>query len=447
MVFHEPLALITALHANLDAVGDLSPDAFDRFSQLIPAAWIEHALQATGTASLRRRRLPAERLIWLVIGLALFRNEPVWHIVRQLGLALGTEAQVVPVPSATAQGRQRLGEAPLAHLFDQISHGWCNAPVPVDGLFQGLRLLAVDGVVWSTQDTAEHRDVFGGGRSQHGEGSWPQVRAVCLMDVHTHLIRATAFGAYTTGEISYAGDLMTAAPDASLTIFDRAYYSAAFLLAWQHAGERRHWLMRAKSSLRYEVIRPLGEGDAWVRLPVSPQARRQDPELPAYWEARLIVCPSGRRYLTSLADAVGYPADRVAACYRERWEIELGFRDIKQSMQANDTVLRSKRPELVRQEIGGLLIAYNLLRWEMHQTADELGVPPTRLSFQGFTRAIVAELRYAPLETPGAFPKRLARLRQHARVYLLPPRRQRSCPREVKRKPHKYPTKNASQLN
>jgi Insertion element 4 transposase N-terminal/Transposase DDE domain len=447
MVFHEPLALTAALQANLDAVGDLSPDAFDRFSQLIPAAWIEHALQATGTASLRRRRLPAERLIWLVIGLALFRNEPVWHIVRQLGLALGTEAQVVPVPSATAQGRQRLGEAPLAHLFDQISHVGCNAPVPVDGLFQGLRLLAVDGVVWSTQDTAEHRDVFGGGRSQHGEGSWPQVRAVCLMDVHTHLIRATAFGAYTTGEISYACDLMTAAPDASLTIFDRAYYSAAFLLAWQHAGERRHWLMRAKSSLRYEVIRPLGEGDAWVRLPVSPQARRQDPELPAYWEARLIVCPSGRRYLTSLADAVGYPADRVAACYRERWEIELGFRDIKQSMQANDTVLRSKRPELVRQEIWGLLIAYNLLRWEMHQTADELGVPPTRLSFQGFTRAIVAELRYAPLETPGAFPKRLARLRQHARVYLLPPRRQRSCPREVKRRPHKYPTKNASQLN
>jgi hypothetical protein len=47
MVFHEPLALITALQANLDAVDDPSPDAFDRFSQLIPAAWIEHALQAT----------------------------------------------------------------------------------------------------------------------------------------------------------------------------------------------------------------------------------------------------------------------------------------------------------------------------------------------------------------------------------------------------------------
>ena len=68
MVFHEPLALPTALQAHLDTVGDLSPDAFDRFSQLIPADGIEQALQSTGTASLRRRRLPAERLIWLVIG-------------------------------------------------------------------------------------------------------------------------------------------------------------------------------------------------------------------------------------------------------------------------------------------------------------------------------------------------------------------------------------------
>jgi len=279
MVFHEPLALITTLQTHLDAVGDLSADAFDRFSQLIPADWIEQALQATGTASLRRRRLPAERLIWLVIGLALFRNEPIWHIVRQLGLALDTE-QVVPVPSATVQGRQRLGEAPLAHLFDQLSRAWCHTPLPASGLFQGLRLLAVDGVVWSTQDTAEHREVFGGGRSQHGEGSWPQARAVCLMDVHTHLIRAAAFGAYTTGELSYAHELAAAAPDDSLTIFDRAYYSAAFLLAWQHTGKQRHWLMRAKSPLRYEVIRSLGGGDAWVRLPVSPQARRQHPELP-----------------------------------------------------------------------------------------------------------------------------------------------------------------------
>lgn len=441
MVFHGPLALITALQANLGSVGDLSPDTFVRFGQLIPHEWIEQALQDTGTASLRRRRLPAERLIWLVIGLALFRNEPVWHIVRQLGLALGTQEQVVPVPSASVQGRQRLGEAPLAHLFDQVSRAWCEAGPGANARFQGLRVMAVDGVVWSVQDTPEHRETFGGGRSQHGDGSWPQVRAVCLMDVHTHLIRAVSFGAYTTGELNYASALMAATPDHSLTIFDRAYYSAAFLRQWQQAGEQRHWLMRAKNPLRYEVVRTLGEGDEWVRLPVSPQARKKQADLPAFWEARLIVCPSGRRYLTSLAEPAQYPAARVTACYRERWEIELGFREIKQGLQANNTVLRSKRADMVRQEVWGLLIAYNVLRWEIHQAANDMKVPPTRLSFQGLAQAIVAELRYAPLETPGAFPKRLDRLRKQARVYLLPPRRKRTCPREVKRRPQKYPAK------
>jgi len=103
------------------------PDALDRFRQLIPDDWIEHALRATGMASLCRRRLAAKRLIWLVIGLALFRSEPVWHIVSQLGLALDSKTRVVPVPSATVQRRQRRGEALSAHLCDQISRAWCAA--------------------------------------------------------------------------------------------------------------------------------------------------------------------------------------------------------------------------------------------------------------------------------------------------------------------------------
>jgi hypothetical protein len=104
MVLHEPLALVSTLQIHLDAVGELTPESFDRFSQLIPAAWIEQALQATGTRSLRRRRLPAGRLVWLVIGLALFRNEPIWHIVRQLGLALDTQAHAVPVLAPPRKG-------------------------------------------------------------------------------------------------------------------------------------------------------------------------------------------------------------------------------------------------------------------------------------------------------------------------------------------------------
>ncbi|MDG6404550.1 transposase domain-containing protein, partial [Pseudomonas quasicaspiana] len=66
----------------------LNPVSFERFVELIDPLWIEQALTLTGTVSIRRRRLPADRIVWLVVGLALFKNEPIWLIVQQLGLAL-----------------------------------------------------------------------------------------------------------------------------------------------------------------------------------------------------------------------------------------------------------------------------------------------------------------------------------------------------------------------
>lgn len=427
------------LQDTLPLTAELTPARLERFSQLIDPAWIEHALQHTGKVTLRRRRLPAEQLVWLVIGLALFRDEPIWHIVRQLDLALSPEDGLI-APSAAIQGRKRLGDAPMERLFRQLANAWCT-PKPKEA-FGGLCVLAVDGVVLNLPDTPENRATFEGSRSQYGEGDWPQLRATCLMDTETHLIRSAAFGAYSNGELSYARELIQDVPDDSLTVFDRAYYSAAFLLDWQQAGSQRHWLMRAKTPLCYEVIQRLGEGDAWVRLPVSSHARRARPDLPRYWEARLIECREGdkvRRYLTSLADVGRHPAMEVVACYQSRWEIELCYREMKHSLLNGNVPLRSKRPELVRQEMWGVLIAYNLIRQEMKGMAADLGVSPLRLSFQWLAHAIVSELRSCPLETPGTLPQRLSRLREQARWYLLPPRRERAYPRVVKRRTVKYP--------
>jgi len=438
-----------ALQLDLNYAAELAPHEFERFASLIDPAWIDEALQQTGTVSLRRRRLPAERMVWLVIGLALFRNEPIWHIVQQLDLADGPTSSA-PVPSAVVAGRERLGEAPMAWLFDRLASCWGSTAIPEQGLFHGLRSYAVDGVVWSLPDTPANGEKFGRGSNAHCKGAWPQLRAVCLMDTYTHLIRAAEFGDYDTSELSFAKSLMHQVPDESLTIFDRAYLSAALLLDWQQAGEQRHWLMRARSGLRYEVVCQFAADDCLVRFQVSPQARKQRPDLPAHWQARLITCMVGgerRQYLTSLWDAHLFPAREIVAHYMQRWEIELGFREIKQGMQKNATTLRSKLPALVRQEVWGTLIAYNLLRHEIAQIADELHVPPQRLSFQWLALAITTALYHWPLQTPGTFPKRLARLREQARAYLLPERRTRSYPRVVKQPRSKFPMKNASQLN
>ncbi|TBU72379.1 IS4 family transposase, partial [Phytopseudomonas daroniae] len=410
--------------------------------------WIEEALRLTGTVSLRRRRLPAERIVWLVVGMALFKNEPIWLIVQQLGLSDGQG--LAPVPSAAVQARQRLGEAPLEALFEQLAQAWLATEPPACARFHGLRSFAVDGVVWSMPDTPENREAFSSGKNQHGVSNWPQARGVCLMDTYSHLIRAARFGSFAVGELSFARELAQAVGDHSLTIFDRAYYSATFLLDWQRQGAERHWLMRAKSTLRHDIVKTFGPGDWLVRLPVSPQARRQQPQLPEYWQARLIerrVDGKPRRYLSSLCDPHRYPADQVAAHYRERWEIELGYREIKQGLQ-DGGLLRSKLPELARQELWGTLLAYNLIRQEMHLMAEELEIPPQRLSFQWLAIAIAGALRYCPTQTPATIPQRLAELRIQARHFVLPPRRERHYPRVVKPKPTKYPKKkNASQLN
>ncbi|THC38071.1 IS4 family transposase [Massilia sp. Mn16-1_5] len=440
---------IMALQLNLDYAAELAPHEFERFASLIDPEWIDEALRQTGTVSLRRRRLPAEHMVWLVIGLALFRNEAIWHIVQQLDLANGPVLHP-PVPSAAVAARERLGEAPMAWLFKRLAGSWGSRPVPDNGLFHGLRSYAVDGVVWSLPDTPANLEHFGGPSNDHGGGAWPQLRAVCLMDTYTHLIRAASFGDYRTGELSFAASLMQAVPDASLTIFDRAYFSAAFLLDWQKAGDQKHWLMRAKTPLRHEVVHEFAPGDYLVRMPVSPRAQKLHPELPSHWQARLIKCKVGgqtREFLTSLCDAQRFPARDIAAHYVQRWEIELGFREIKQGMLKKATTLRSKLPELVRQEVWGLLIAYNLLRHEIAQMASELRVPPQRLSFQWLALAITTALYHWPLQTPGTFPKRLAMLHEQARVYLLPERRARSYPRVVKQPRSKFPMKNASQLN
>lgn len=417
------------------------PSDLSRLSELIDPAWIVQTLHATGKASIRRRKLPAEHVVWLVIGLALFRNLPIRHVVRQLDLTLDNAS--LPAPSAAIQARQRLGDAPLEQLFRQLTQAWSAPHAATRAELHGLALLAVDGVVWSSPDTPANRDELGCCANQHGQGGWPQVRAVCLMDTHSHELLDAQIGAMTQGELTLADALQ--APDQSLTVFDRAYFSAAFLLRWQTQGCERHWLMRAKDNLRHEVVATHCPGDFSIRMPISPRARQLHPELPAYWSARLIEVELGgttRRFITSLDDAQRYTAQALAQLYRQRWEIELGFREIKQSLQAGEFVLRSKQPALVRQEIWGVFIAYTLLRRQMRLMAEHIKVEPVRIGFHATSIAIIDILRFAPLESPGTLPKRLALLFEQAHLFVLPPRREeRSFPRVVKHRPAKYPRK------
>ena len=131
-----------------ETLAALPANAAKELASLIDPAWIEQALHATGKASIRRRKLPAKHAVWLVVGLALFRQMPLWQVVQEMALTLGE--QDLPAPSSSVQARQRLGAQPLEHLFALLTQAWGRShPVHADE----LRILAVDGVVWSAPDS------------------------------------------------------------------------------------------------------------------------------------------------------------------------------------------------------------------------------------------------------------------------------------------------------
>ena len=208
--------------------------------------------------------------------------------------------------------------------------------------------------------------------------------------------------------------------------------------------------MRGRDNLRHEVLSVQGPGDWLIHMPVSLYARRRDATLPPWWTACLIevkVAGKIRRFITSLCDPVRYPARALAHLYRQRWEIELGFREIKQSLQGSGYVLRSKQPALVRQEIWGVLIAYTLLRRQMRLMAECLDVAPARMGFHVASITIIDVLRFAPLESPATLPQRLAALFKQAKLFVLPTKRERACPRAVESRLTKYPKRCHSILN
>lgn len=106
------------------------PAAFKRFGRLLDARWVESALEETGTASVRRRKLPAELVVWLVIGMGLFRDRAIQEVVSHLGLVLpsqkekGGNGKNTLVPSAIPQARYRVGAEPLERIFSQTAEKW-----------------------------------------------------------------------------------------------------------------------------------------------------------------------------------------------------------------------------------------------------------------------------------------------------------------------------------
>jgi hypothetical protein len=401
-------------------------------------------LEATGTATLRKRRLPAEQVVWLVIGMAMYRDRPIYDLVDRLDLVLPGN-DLTMAPSAVVEARARLGADPMEWLFEKSARKWAHGSARQHA-WRGLALYGVDGSTLRVADSPENRAHFGGSSGARGESGYPLVRVATLMALRSHLMASVEFGPYADSEIVLASALWKEVPDDSLLLVDRGFLSAGILVPLHGDGRNRHWLTRARSTTRWRVVEKLGKGDDLVELDVSPQAREHDPSLPKTFRARAVKYEKkGFRpetVLTSLIDPEAFPASEIVALYHERWELELGYDEIKTEMLEREETIRCKSVDGVEQELWGIFLAYNMVRLEMERTADQLGVEPTRISFVGALRLICEEWWWASSASPGAIPKNLARLRSKIARLVLPPRRsERRYPRAVKIKMSKYARK------
>ncbi|MCS3835194.1 hypothetical protein HNP10_004006, partial [Aeromonas veronii] len=194
----------------------------ESLSDLIPPELITTLLAEEDVVTLRRRRMPMERLVWAIIGMAIFRHVPMTQLVNQLDILLPGDRPFVAL-SAFLQARQKLGHKSIERLFH--------------------------------------------------ETAYPQVRMLCQMELTSHLFTQAVMESCAVNEMVLAEQLIERTPDHSLTLFDKGFYSLGLLHAWQAAGVERHWLLPLKKGTQYEVVRKLGRQDALVLLKTSIQAR------------------------------------------------------------------------------------------------------------------------------------------------------------------------------
>ena len=377
-------------------------------------------------------------VVWLLVSIGLYRNRSISEVVAKLDLKLVDKLGDTVAPSAIPQARQRLTDAPLQALFYITANHWLPREDKAD-TWHGLQLFSIDGTQLRCADSAETAKEFGyitNNPPKHTE--YPIIRLCALMSLRSRMIKDVKFGSSSIGEINYAKKLVDSATEDSLTIFDRCYLSAELMINWQRAKVHQHWMTPIKRNTNYRIVEQYADNDFLVEMNVSDHARKQDPSLPKTWQARLVTYQEQKQknyisgLLSSLVNPKQYPASDILDVYFERWEIENGYGEIKQYQLDESILLRSQTVQGIKQEVWGLLIAYNLIRVEISQIAKEAEVSPLRISFVMAMRYIQDELMWCAIASPGSIPRKLRAMRENVKQFILPEKRKRPKSRTVR---------------
>jgi hypothetical protein len=412
--------------------------------QILPLDLVLAVLQDTRRYSRRQRRLPAHDVVWLVVAQSLFRDRSLPMVWRHLHSSDDADE---PDDSAFTHARKRLGVAPLRQLFQRVVAPVGQAGCPAV-FHQQLRVLALDGSVFEVADTPSNRAHFGSSSNQHKDAAFPQLQMLALCEVGTHTITDFALGPYQTSELVLSETLLPRLGAGVLLLMDRglSYYEQVRLVRKQNS----HVLARVKAKQRaLPVETVLPDGSYLSHIYPSWNDRRANKN---GIEVRVIRythddpgrdgCGEQTCLITTLLDAQELSVPEALQRYPWRWEEESTLLEVKNVLlEGHQPLLRSKTPELVEQELYGLLLAHFLVRGVMAAAAVVAEVPACRLSFKRSQEILEDYL----MEKPGPRGSRqwLRRLVAETSRQELRPKVQRSNPRVKKVTRCKWPGKKA----
>ena len=368
-------------------------------AKTFPMRTIETVLRESGRVSIRQRDLPAHVVVYYVIALALYMQSSYREVLRCLleGVQwlLGPNAVVtVAGKSGISQARTRLGWKPMQRLHDEVVKPLAVASTK-GAWYRRWRLVSLDGSTLDVADETANDQAFGRPSASRGESAFPQVRFVSLVENGTHVLFGTRIGGVKTGEITLAKAVLPALCTGMLCLADRNFFGFAVWNQARATGADLLW--RVKKNLRLPCEARLPDGSYVSRVYASPKDQRHGTNgvVVRVIEYTLDGVPGAEplyRLLTTILDPVAAPAAELAALYHERWEIETALDELKTHLRGARMVLRSKTPDLVRQEFYGLMLAHFAVRGLMHEAALHADEDPDRLSFLHAVRVVRRKL-------------------------------------------------------
>jgi hypothetical protein len=389
-------------------------------AKFFPLEKIHDVLEQTNRASVRERDLPAHVVVYYVIALALYMRSSYREVLRCLleGVQwlLDPSAQVkVAGKSGISQARSRLGAEPVKKLYDAVVAPIAGKPTK-GAWYRQWRLVSLDGSTLDVADTVENDKAFGRPGASRGSSAFPKIRFVGLLENGTHVLWGAHMDQYATDELTLAEKVIPLLSKGMLCMADRFFPSYQLWRVGAKTGADLLW--RTRQNARLEVEKRLPDGSYLSRIYASTSDRRnaRNGIIVRVIDYRLKDVEGSEplyRLITTILDREQAPAKELAALYHERWEIETTLDELKTHLRGAQIVLRSKTPELVRQEFFGLLMAHFAIRGLMHEAALKADEDPDRLSFLHSVHVVQ---------------------RRMARYAAIPPSAQKSSPRSDPRR-------------